>query len=63
MELTFRQIERTWNSSPLLERLFFLMGRLRMTEDDGMEVAKLEFKKIRDSHKVAIYNELNKENE
>lgn len=53
------EIQNLWNSQPFLERLIFVINKLKVSQDEGEKIAKLKFNKISLSHKLAIYQALN----
>lgn len=57
--MSFADIKKLWNSQPSLERLLFLMNKLKLSQDDGEKLCKLDFQKIEDKYKVEIYQALN----
>ena len=57
--MSFSEIKKLWNSQPFLERLIFLMNKLKMSEENAERIAKLQFEKINDNYKVKIYQVLN----
>jgi len=57
--MSFKDIQKLWNSQPFLERLLFLMRELKISQDEAEKLANLEFKKIADNYKVQIYQTLN----
>ena len=57
--MSFKDIQKLWNSQPFLERLLFLMSKLKISQDEAEKLANLEFKKIADNYKVQIYQALN----
>jgi len=57
--MSFSKIKKLWNSQPFLERLIFLMNKLKMSEENAERIAKLQFEKINDNYKVEIYQVLN----
>ena len=57
--MSFSEIKKLWNSQPFLERLIFLMNKLKMSEENAERIAKLQFEKINDNYKVEIYQVLN----
>lgn len=59
-QITLKEIKKLWDSQPFLERLLFLMNKIRFNQDDAEKIAKLNFSKINEMYRIAIYNELNK---
>ena len=57
--MTFKEIQKLWNSQPFLEKLLFLMRKFKVNQDEAEKLANLEFKKLADSYKVKIYQVLN----
>ena len=57
--MTFKEIQKLWNSQPFLEKLLFLMRKFKVSQDEAEKLANLEFKKLADSYKVKIYQVLN----
>lgn len=53
------EIQNLWNSQPFLERLTFVINKLKVPQDEGEKIAKLRFNKISLSYKLAIYQALN----
>jgi hypothetical protein len=53
------EVQNLWNSQPFLERLSFVMNKLKVSQDEGEKLAKLKFNKISLSQKLAIYQALN----
>ena len=53
------EVQNLWNSQPFLERLIFVMNKLKVPQDEGEKIAKLRFNKISLGHKLAIYQALN----
>jgi hypothetical protein len=54
------EIRSLWNTQPFLERLLFLMEKLRFSQEDAEPIAKSNFNDIADLYRIAIVNELNK---
>jgi len=59
-QITLKEIKKLWDSQPFLERLLFLMNKIRFNQDDAEKIANLNFSKINEMYRIAIYNELNK---
>jgi hypothetical protein len=59
-QITLKEIKKLWDSQPFLERLLFLMHKIRFNQDDAEVIAKSKFNEINDIYRIAIYNELNK---
>ena len=57
--MSFKDIQKLWNSQPFLERLLFLMRELKIPQEDGEVLANLNFRKLDDKYKVQIYQVLN----
>ena len=57
--MSFKEIQKLWNSQHFLERLVFLMNRLKVLQDEAENLSELEFKKLPDNYKVQIYQVLN----
>ena len=53
------EVQNLWNSQPFLERLIFVMNKLKVSQDEGEKIAKLKFNRISLSLKLAIYQALN----
>ena len=50
-----KQIEELWNQQPFLEKLLFLMNKLKISENEANELAKLKFEKMAIAYKYQIY--------
>jgi hypothetical protein len=59
-QMTLKEIKKLWDSQPFLERLIFLMNKIKVSDDDAEKIANLNFSKINEMYRIAIYNELNK---
>jgi hypothetical protein len=59
-QITLKEIKKLWDSQPFLERLIFLMNKIKVSDDDAEKIANLNFSKINEMYRIAIYNELNK---
>ena len=59
-QITLKEIKKLWDSQPFLERLIFLMNKVKVSDDDAEKIANLNFSKINEMYRIAIYNELNK---
>ena len=59
-QITLKEIKKLWDSQPFLERLIFLMNKIKVSDDDAEKLANLNFSKINEMYRIAIYNELNK---
>ena len=57
--MTFKEIKTLWKQQPFLEKLLFLMNKLKVSQAEAERLAKLEFEKIADNYKVQIYQVLN----
>jgi hypothetical protein len=57
--MSFKEIQKLWNSQHFLERLVFLMNKLKVLQDEAENLSELEFKKLPDNYKVQIYQVLN----
>lgn len=57
--MTFKEIQKLWNSQPFLEKLLFSMNKLKVSEDEAEKLAKLQFQKIANNYQVRIYQVLN----
>lgn len=57
--MSFKEIQKLWNSQPFLEKLLFSMNKLKVSEDEAEKLAKLQFQKIADNYQVRIYQVLN----
>jgi len=57
--MNFKEIKKLWSSQPFLEKLLFLMNKIKVSEDEATKLAKLEFEQIDDSYKFQIYKVLN----
>ena len=57
--MTFKEIQKLWNSQPFLEKLLFLMNQFKISQDEAERLAKLEFDKIAIGYKYQIYLFLN----
>ena len=59
-QITLKEIKKLWDSQPFLERLIFLINKIKVSDDDAEKIANLNFSKINEMYRIAIYNELNK---
>ena len=59
-QITLKEIKKLWDSQPFLERLIFLMNKIKVSDDDAEKIANLNFSKINEMYRNAMYNELNK---
>ena len=59
-QMTLKEIKKLWDSQPFLERLIFLMNKIKVSDDYAEKIANLNFSKINEMYRIAIYNELNK---
>jgi hypothetical protein len=59
-QMTLKEIKKLWDSQPFLERLIFLMNKIKVSDGDAEKIANLNFSKINEMYRIAIYNELNK---
>jgi hypothetical protein len=50
-----KQIEKLWNSQPHLEKLLFLMNKIKISENEANELAKLKFDKMAIAYRYQIY--------
>lgn len=57
--MSFKDIQKLWDSQPHLEKLLFLMNKLKISEDESNRLAKLKFDKIAISYRYQIYLFLN----
>lgn len=56
---SFKEIKKIWKQQPFLEKLLFLMNKLKVSEEEAERLAKLEFDKIAIAYKYQIYLFLN----
>lgn len=59
-QITLKEIKKLWDSQPFLERVIFLMNKIKVSDNDAEKIANLNFSKINEMYRIAIYNELNK---
>jgi hypothetical protein len=60
-QMTLKEIKKLWDSQPFLERLLYLMNKVKsINQDEAEKIANLNFSKINEMYRIAIYNELNK---
>ena len=45
-QMTLKEIKKLWDSQPFLERLIFLMNKIKVSDDDAEKIANLNFSKI-----------------
>ena len=55
----FEEIKTIWKKQPFLEKLLFLMNKLKISQDEAEKLAKLDFDKIAIGYKYQIYLFLN----
>jgi hypothetical protein len=59
--MTLKEIKKLWDSQHFLGRLLYLMNKVKsINQDEAEKIANLNFSKINEMHRIAIYNELNK---
>jgi hypothetical protein len=56
---SFEEIAKIWKQQPFLEKLLFLMNKLKISEDEANKLAKLEFEKLAIGYRYQIYLFLN----
>jgi len=56
---SFEQVKTIWKQQPFLEKLLFLMNKLKISEDEAEKLAKLEFDKMAIGYRYQIYLFLN----
>jgi hypothetical protein len=56
---SFEEIAKIWKQQPFLEKLLFLMNKLKIKEDEANKLAKLEFEKLAIGYRYQIYLFLN----
>jgi|TARA_R110000822_G_scaffold14551_4_gene51067 hypothetical protein len=60
-QMTLKEIKKLWDSQPFLGRLLYLMNKVKsINQDEAEKIANLNFSKINEMYRIAIYNELNK---
>jgi hypothetical protein len=53
------EIKTIWKQQPFLEKLLFLMNKLKISENEAEKLAKLEFDKMPIGYRYQIYLFLN----
>jgi hypothetical protein len=56
---TFKEVKKLWNAQPFLEKLLFLMNKLKISQEEAERLSKLEFDKMAIAYKYQIYLFLN----
>ena len=57
--MTEKQIQKLWDSQPFIEKVLFLMSKLKISQDESEKLAKLKYDKIGIAYRYQIYLFLN----